>query len=69
MERETFRHVRRAVQILPQHYREVVVLRYLKQIPNRHVAEVLSVPAASVRSRLHRARKQRRGLLADLVKE
>ena len=54
---------------LPADQREVVVLRYLKQIPNRHVAEVLSVPAASVRSRLHRARKQRRGLLADLVKE
>ena len=69
MERETFRRVRQAVQALPGHYRQVVVLRYLKQIPTGDVAEVLDVPAASVRSRLHRARKRLKGLLADIVKE
>ena len=67
MERETFSRVRRAVQALPGHYRDVVVLRYFKQMPTGDVAVVLDIPAASVRSRLHRARRRLRELLADLV--
>ena len=69
MERETFSRVRRAVQALPGHYREVVVLRYFKQISTGDVAVVLDIPAASVRSRLHRARRRLRELLADLVED
>ena len=67
MERETFFRVRRVVQALPGHYREVVVLRYFKQIPTGDMAVVLDIPAASVRSRLHRARRRLRYLLPDLV--
>ncbi|MCK4788354.1 MAG: RNA polymerase sigma factor [Desulfobacteraceae bacterium] len=67
MERETFRRVRQAVQALPRHYREVVVLWYFDQIPTADVAAVLTISPAIVRLRLHRARKQLRELLADLV--
>ena len=69
MERETFSRVRRAVRALPGHYRDVVVLRYFKQMPTGDVAVVLDIPAASVRSRLHRARRRLRELLADLVED
>ena len=69
MERETFCRVRQAVQALPGPYRQVVVLLYFDQIPTAEVAEALSVPAASVRSRVHRARKRLRELLGDVVRE
>ena len=35
---ETFEKVRRAVQKLPCHYREVIVLRYLEQLPVAQIA-------------------------------
>ena len=67
MERETFGRVRQAVQDLPQHYRQVVVLRYLKETPMAEVAGVLAISPALVRLRLYRARKRLRELLANLV--
>ena len=66
-ERETFSRVRQAVQALPQHYRQVVILWYFEQIPTAEVAAALTISPAIVRLRLHRARRHLRGLLADLV--
>ena len=69
MDRETFGRVRQAVQALPWHYRQIVVLWYFDQIPTAEVAAVLTISPAIVRLRLHRARKQLRYLLADLVED
>ena len=68
-ERETFRRVRQAVQDLPRHYRQVVVLRYFDQISTVEVAETLTVSPAIVRLRLHRARRRLRELLANVVED
>ena len=42
---------------LPLAEREVLVLYYLRELPLAQVAEVLAVPAGTVKSRLFRARK------------
>jgi RNA polymerase sigma factor (sigma-70 family) len=48
---------------MPFAEREVLVLFYLRELPLRQVAEVLAVPAGTVKSRLFRARKMLRDRL------
>jgi RNA polymerase sigma factor (sigma-70 family) len=55
----------RALLRLPLEYREVVILRELEDLSYREIADVLSVPAGTVMSRLSRAR----GLLARYLKQ
>jgi len=64
---ETHRQVREAVAGLPPRYREVVVLRYLEELPIAEVAEALGVKRGTVEVRLHRARGRLKGKLADLL--
>lgn len=49
--------VLQAVLSLPDKYREIVVLHYYQALNLTEVAEILQLPPASVRTRLHRARK------------
>lgn len=46
----------RAIEALPEHYRAVLVLRDVEELPTETVAAVLGESEASVKSRLHRAR-------------
>ncbi len=55
---ETAVEVRTAVRALPVKYREVVVLRYLEELPIERVAELLGLSRAAVDVRLTRARKK-----------
>jgi RNA polymerase sigma-70 factor (sigma-E family) len=48
--------LREALAALPRAYREVIVLHYLADLPVAEVAEVLRIPAGTVKSRLHRGR-------------
>lgn len=66
---ETFEKVRRAVQKLPGHYREVIVLRYLEQLPVASITEILGLNRNAVAVRLSRARVLLKERLADLVEE
>lgn len=54
--REGIDALRRAVQALPQRYREVVVLCDLEEVDYADAAVALGCPIGTVRSRLHRAR-------------
>lgn len=54
--REGIEALRRAVQVLPRLYREVIVLCDLEELDYAEAAEVLDCPIGTVRSRLHRAR-------------
>ncbi len=54
---EAVESLRRAVQALPEHYREVVVLCDLHEMNYEHAAKALGCAVGTVRSRLHRARE------------
>ena len=69
IEQELFERVRRIIHALPVRDREVVVLRYLQELPPDEVARVLSLPVNTVEVRLHRARKRLRPLLNGLLTE
>ena len=53
---ETIEAVRQAVQALPAHYREVVLLCNLDEMNYEQAAGVIGCAVGTVRSRLHRAR-------------
>lgn len=55
---ETAQRVRRAVQKLKTHQREVVVLYYLEQMTAREIAELLGLKPGTVEVRLSRARRR-----------
>lgn len=57
--------VRQAVLALPLHYREVVVLCDLEELPYSETATLLGCAVGTVRSRLHRAR----ALLRERLRE
>lgn len=40
------------LQALPNHQREVIVLRYYQELPLEHIADVLGIPLGTVKSRL-----------------
>ncbi len=55
VEQET---VRRAIEQLPERFREIVVLRDLENFSYQQIANILECPAGTVMSRLARARAQ-----------
>ena len=56
--------VRKAIESLPDAYREIVVLRDIEGFTYQEIANVLDCPAGTVMSRLGRARGKLRELLA-----
>jgi len=48
--------VHRALQVLPQHQREILVLHYLRDLSTDEIAAVLDCPRGTVKSRLFHAR-------------
>jgi len=64
---ERCERVRDAIRALPLKYREVVVLRYLEDLPVREVAKLLAVRRNAVEVRLLRARKYLRSDLKPLM--
>jgi len=53
---ETRALLNRAIDSLPDHYRAVLVLRDVEDVPNAEIAEAIGESVASVKSRVHRAR-------------
>ena len=46
----------RAIQSLPEHYREVILLRDIEELSIDEIVEVLGLTRESVKARIHRAR-------------
>lgn len=61
---ERRRRVQAAVRALPIEQREVIVLRHFTELSYEEIAEVLRVPAKTVKSRLHAARQRLSQMLA-----
>jgi RNA polymerase sigma-70 factor (ECF subfamily) len=59
--------VRRAIELLPSPYRDVIVLRYMEELSYDEIARHLGVPVSTVETRLHRAKKQLRSLLRETL--
>jgi RNA polymerase sigma-70 factor (ECF subfamily) len=57
LERVVDTHVLKAVEGLPEEFREALVLSDLEGLPYAEVAEVLGIPVGTVKSRLFRARR------------
>ena len=61
--------VQRAIDALPDEYREVIVLREVQDMSYREICDVVGVPIGTVMSRLARARKRLATLLGVDVRE
>ena len=69
MDKETFARVRRAVQTLPQKYREVTVLKHLQGLQTQEICDLLGITANAMQVRLTRARARLKEQLGDLFEE
>jgi len=61
----TQQQIQAALERLPAIYREVILLCDVEEMSYREIAELLNVPVGTVMSRLSRARRALRGLLAE----
>jgi RNA polymerase sigma-70 factor, ECF subfamily len=67
MNRSSSQLVQRAMDDLPVHYREALLLSEVEEMSYQEIAEILSIPIGTVMSRLARARKAvRESLLSNL---
>ena len=61
--------LKQAVEALPDHYRDVLLLWAVEELKYREIADVTGVPIGTVMSRLFRARQLLTEALADLAAE
>lgn len=66
LKNEELHEVRLAVQSLPDKYRVVILMFYMEELPIEEIGEALSIPAGTVKSRLHKAKGMLQNKLQDL---
>ena len=62
---ELIRGVRRAIEMLPEDMRRVVILRDIDELPYEDIANILSLELGTVKSRLNRGRERLKKILED----
>jgi len=57
--------VRQGIRNLPEHYREIMAMRYVDDLSYPEITEQLQVPVGTVKTWLHRGRKHLEGTLQE----
>jgi RNA polymerase sigma-70 factor (ECF subfamily) len=57
-EEEAITTLRRAINTLPREHRHLLTMFYVEKMPLMEIADVLSIPVGTVKSRLHSIRKE-----------
>lgn len=69
MENMDIKHVHEAIHALPEEYRVVATLYFIDDLSYQEIAHIVDCPVGTVRSRLHRGRRQLKRALRPLAEQ
>lgn len=62
---DEFDRIRQCVAKLPPRYASIITLYYLKEMPYEEIAEAMQIPMGTLKTWMHRARKQLRAIVEE----